>query len=202
MQKAHLGGRLICAHLIAAVFILAAACFPPLLRADLRTLSNDEMAAITGTGFTSFLIDGDRIRADFNISAQTYTEIDSFKMGYWDNGGGPGWDQNWTQAKLGTPAQDMSLHGFFIEATFQNLSDPVNRRLTGVYFGFNQVSGDLSANFESLSKIGVNGDPDDQRLNLGVRTFQFNDSEFRISLELDGAHRGIWVRFGQGTTLQ
>lgn len=202
MQKAHHGGWLICARSMAAIILLTVAWLSTPARADLRVLSNEQMADITGTGFSSFLIDGNRLRADFNITAQTYAEIDSLKMGYWDNGGGPGWDQNWTQVKLGTAAQDMSLHGFYIEATFQNLSDPVNRRLTGFYLGFNQVTGDLSADFQSLSKIGVGGDPDDQRLSLGLRTFRFNASELRISFELEGDHRGIWVRFGTGTTLQ
>jgi hypothetical protein len=96
----------------------------------------------------------------------------------------------------------MTLGGLFIQATFDNLADTVNRKLTSVYFGFSQVSGNLSANFQSLSKIGVNGQPDDRRANLGVQTFSFNGSEFSFSFDLEGEHRGIWVRFGEGTTRQ
>jgi len=201
MKKAQNGGWSSCARTITAVCIMAVLwpVFP--LRADLQELSADQMAAISGAGFSNFTVDGNRVRADFNIAAETYTEIDSLKMGYWDNGNGLGWDQDWTQVVLGTAAEDLLLSGFYIEATFENLSDPVNRRLLSVFFGFNQASGDLTANFASLSKIGVGGDEDSQRLNLGVRTFRFNDSEIALSFQLEGLHRGIWVRFGDGTTL-
>lgn len=186
----------------AAVLSMLLAWRPVPAGADLRELTGAQMADITGAGFSSFVIDGNTVRADFNIVAQTYTEIASLKMGYWDNGGGSGWDQDWTSVCLGDSSQDMVLSGFFLEATFDNLSDPVNRKLTGVYFGFRQVSGDLAAEFNSLSKISVDSDADYQRANLGLQTFRFNDSELSISFQLDGDYRGIWVRFGEGTTLQ
>ncbi|MBI5549934.1 MAG: hypothetical protein HY911_00400 [Desulfobacterales bacterium] len=168
--------------------------------ADLEALSDAQMAQIDAAGFSAFVINGNTVRADFNIQAQTYTEIGSLKMGYWDNGGGTAWDQDWTSVQMGSASNDMTLSGFFIQATFDNLADTVNRKLTSVYFGFSQVSGNLSANFESLSKIGVNGEPDDRRANLGLQTFSFNNSELSFSFGLEGDHRGIWVRFGEGTT--
>jgi hypothetical protein len=185
-----------------AIFALAAAFAPLPARADLREMSVSEMSDITGTGFSMFTVEGNRVRADFNILAETYTEIDSLKMGYWENADGLGWDQNWTQVKMGTPAQDMTMRGFFLEATFDHLSDPVNRRLTGVFFGFREVTGELQANFESLSRIGVGGDEDQRRLNPGLQTFQFSNSELRISFQLEGENKGIWVRFGEGTSLR
>ena len=191
-----------CALQILAALAAFGTLAPPAVSADLVALSDDQMAQVTGTGFSKFVIDGNTVRADFNIQAQTYTEIGSLKMGYWDNGTGIGWDQNWTEVQMGSATQDMSLSGFFIQATFDNLADTVNRKLTSVYFGFSQVSGDLKANFASLSKIGVNGAADDRRANLGVQTFSFNNSEFAFSLQLEGDYRGIWVRFGDGTTRQ
>lgn len=170
--------------------------------ADLQEMSDSEMAAITGHGFSRFTRTGDTVRADFNVLASTYAEIASLKMGYWDNGSGAGWDQNWTGVQLGSAANDISMRGFYIEAAFDNLSDPANRRLKSLFIGFNQVTGDLKANFESLSQVGVGGSADQSRANLGERTFQFNDTELRFSLELEGEHKGIWVRFGEGTTLQ
>lgn len=202
MKKAHLGGWLRCARTTAAICIVAVLWPGLALHADLKELSGEQMAAITGSGFSNFIVDGNRVRADFNIAAQTYTEIESFKLGYWDNGSGIGWDQDWTQVSMGTSEEDMSLNGFYIEATFENLADPTNRRLLSVFFGFNQASGDLTADFVSMNKIGVGGEEDYQRLNLGLRTFRFNESEISLSFQLEGSHRGIWVRFGEGTTLQ
>ncbi|RJQ83538.1 MAG: hypothetical protein C4519_06695 [Desulfobacteraceae bacterium] len=201
MRKAHFGGWSICAKSLTMLALLIAVGPVVPVRADLQEMPAAQMAQITGTGFSSFLVEGNRVRADFNIAAETYTEIGSLKLGYWDDGLGPGWDQNWTAVKLGTLEQDMSLRGFFIEAYFDNLTDPVNRRLTSVFFGFSQVTGDLQADFQSLSRVGVGGDPDQSRVNLGVNTFHFNNSELMISLQLQGGNRGIWVRFGEGTTL-
>lgn len=186
--------------LVALAALWALAPFPA--SADLVPLSDAQMAQVTGTGFSQFIVDGNTVRADFNIQAQTYTQIGSLKMGYWDDGGGTAWDQDWTNVQMGSAAQDMTLSGLFIQATFDNLADTVNRKLTSVYFGFSQVSGNLTANFQSLSKIGVNGEPDDRRANLGQQTFSFNNSELCLSFELEGDHRGIWVRFGEGTTRQ
>ncbi len=191
-----------CALKILAVMAALWTLAPLGVSADLVPLSDSQMAQISGTGFSQFTVDGNTVRADFNIQALTYTEIGSLKMGYWDDGGGTAWDQNWTGVQMGSASQDMTLSGFFIQATFDNLADTANRKLTSVFFGFNQVSGNLSANFQSLSKIGVNGEPDDRRANLGVQTFSFNNSEFAFSLQLEGDYRGIWVRFGDGTTRQ
>jgi len=182
------------------VLLLAVGTTPAM--ADLKEMSDTELADITGHGFSQFTHSGDILRADFAVMASTYTEIASLKMGYWDNGTGQGWDQNWTGVQLGSAAQDIVLRGFYIEAAFDNLSDPANRQLKSLFIGFNHVSGDLKARFESLSQIAANGGADNARADLGDRTFRFNDTELRFSLELEGDHKGIWVRFGEGTTLQ
>jgi len=186
---------------LTAFWVLA----PLAVSADLVALSDAQLAGISATGFSRFVIDGNTVRADFNIQAQTYTEIGSLKMGYWDAGNGTGWDQNWTNVQMGSMAEDMTLNGLFIEATFDHIDDPINRKLTSVFFGFRQVSGNLSADFASLSKIGVNGEPDEKRANLGLQTFSFNSSELSIAFKLEegeDGHRGVWVRFGAGTTRQ
>jgi len=189
------------AALLAVAFLLLAAGPNP-ASADLKEMSDNELADITGHGFSQFIHSGDMVRADFDVLAKTYTDIATLKMGYWDNGSGQGWDQNWTGVQLGSAAQDIVLRGFYIEASFNNLSDPVNRQLKSLFIGFNHVSGDLKARFESISQIAVDGTTDNMRADLGERTFRFNDTELRFSLELEGSHKGIWVRFGEGTTLQ
>jgi len=200
MKSTRYGEWLGCALRGLVLGTLLIAGHPLPIAADLKEMSELQMAAITGSGFSRFAIDGNTVRADFNILANTYTEIASLKMGHWDNGSGAGWDQNWTDVQFGTPTQDMSLSGLYIEATFENLADSANRRLTGVFFGFRAVSGDLRANFESLSKIGVSGAQDDPRAVAGTQTFVFNNSELAVSLQLEGDQQGIWVRFGEGTT--
>ena len=192
-----------CALKILAALAVFATLAPLPASADLVAMSDDQMAQVTGTGFSKFVVEGNTVRADFNIQAQTYTEIGSLKMGYWDNGNGKGWDQNWTGVQMGSATQDMSLSGFFIEATFDNIADKDNRKLTSVFFGFRQASGNLTANFQSLSRISViAGEPDDKRANLGSQIFSFSNSELAFSFQLEGAHRGIWVRFGADTTRQ
>ncbi len=202
MKNTHLGWMVGCALLAAWAWI----ALPLPASADLQELTSSQLSDITGTGFSKFVFtpgpdDDAMVRADFNIVASAYADIGSLKMGYWakDGSDAKAWDQNWQGVQIGTADKDMTLSGFFIEANFQHMSDAANRKLTSVFFGFNQVNGDLQADFQSLSKIGVGGALDDDRANLGPMLYQFNNSELSFSFQLEGPYKGLWVRFGDGT---
>lgn len=176
---------------ILAVLAGLAVLAPLPASADLVALSDEQMGDISAAGFSRFVVDGNTVRADFNIQAQTYTTIESLKMGYWDKGSGDGWDQHWEQVRFGSEDVDMSLSGLFIEATFDNIGDTANRKLLSVFFGFRQATGELAANFQSLSRLGVGVG----RTNPGQTTFRLQNSELAFSFQLEGANKGIWVSF-------
>lgn len=86
----------------------------------MNRLDDGELSAITGHGFSSFSVTHenglDIVRMNLDIRANTFTEIDSLKMGHYDNGAGAGWDQNWLGTDMGEDANHLNLSGFFMEA--------------------------------------------------------------------------------------
>ena len=172
--------------------------------AGMKVMTDGELSGVVGQGFSSFTMADGVARADFGgISASTYTEIDSLKLGYWDNGngGGKGWDQNWGQVKLGTPSSDLTFNGFFFQAVFDqsSINDPASRKLLSVSMGSKDVTGQVTANFQSLS--ATVGGIDVARGNLGLQTFQFNHTELSLDIELAGPHKGLWVNMGNATKI-
>lgn len=163
-------------------------------------MTDDELSAVTGHGFSTFsLVDG-VARIDLGITASTFTEIDSLKLGYWDNGGGKGWDQNWSGVKLGSSGSDLTFNGFFVQAVFDpaTINDPANRLLIGITFGSQHVTGTLSADFLALSQL-AGGVTVNDRAATGNQTYVFNDTELSISAVFAGLNKGVRVNFGSAT---
>jgi hypothetical protein len=163
--------------------------------AQMVRLADDELAAITGHGFSSFSVTQenglDIARLNLDIRAATFTEIDSLKMGYYDRGAGSGWDQNWLATDLGENANHLNLSGFFMEARFTNLDDAGSRQLAGVTFGYQSVTGTISTNLQSFSGTiqGVAYD----RENLGDTTITLNGEVVAFTLDVS---EGIRFQIG------
>lgn len=172
--------------------------------AGMTAMNDAELSAVVAQGFSSFTMVNGVALADFTgIRAATYTEIDSMKMGYWDNtgGGSKGWDQNWTTVKLGTAANDLVLNGFFIKAVFNpaTIDNPATRELQSFTIGSKDVTGTVAANFQSFS--GVVGGSDLSRAALGTKNYQFNHTELSFTLELSASRKGAWVNMGTATPI-
>lgn len=167
--------------------------------AQLTVLGDGALAAVTGQGFSSFTMADGVAAIDLNLTAGTYANIDSLKLGYWDKGmgNGPGWDQNWTGVQLGSPSSDLTFNGFYVTAVFDpaTLNDPANRQLQSVTLGSKDVTGTLTADFQSLSALHASM-PDDDRVSVGTQTYQFNHTELSVTIDLAGAHQGVWFNFG------
>lgn len=172
--------------------------------AGMQRMTDGELSGVVAQGFSSFTMVDGVAKADFSgVSGYTYTEIDSLKMGYWDkgDGSGKGWDQNWRQVKLGTPSNDLVFNGFFFQAVFDqsSLNDPANRKLVSLSMGSKDVTGQLSADFQSLS--AVVGGTEVARSSQGVQTYQFNHTELSLNIELSGPRKGLWINMGNATKL-
>jgi len=191
--------RVISVLCTALVLMMSSVCC-----AGMNVMTDGELSGVVGQGFSSFTMVDGIAKADFSgISASTYTEIDSLKLGYWDkgDGSGKGWDQNWTQVKLGTPTNDLAFSGFFFQAVFDknSINDPANRQLLSISMGSKDVTGQLTANFNSLSAIV--GGVDVARGSQGLQTYQFNHTELSLNIEFAGSHKGLWVNMGNATKL-
>ena len=196
------GGHSAVSILLSLLVLLSILALSAPCQARMERMTDGALEGVTGAGFSSFTFVNGVALADFpGVSAATYTEIDSVKLGYWDKGSGKGWDQNWTGVQLGSATNDLVFNGFFMKAEFEpaTVNDPANRQLKSVSMGSKDVTGVVSANFQSFS--GVIGGGDIARENLGTRSYQFNHTELSFSLELSGAHKGIWVNMGTATQI-
>jgi hypothetical protein len=150
-------------------------------------MNDEELSEVTAAGFSNFNLTDDVTKAYFNVEAQTFTEIQSLKMGYYNNG----WDEDWTNVSLGSSTQDLICKGLYIEAGFSNISTSSTRTLDSFKVGASSMTGPISATFNSFSGriedrettpgtvlVPVEG----QRLNLGTKTITATNSEFSMQL--------------------
>lgn len=166
--------------------------FTPLTAsARMQVMTNTQLANVTGTGFSKFTLVNGVALAQFDIRASTWTEMDSMKLGHYNNGIAPGWDQDWTGVSMGSQAKDLVMQGFYFKASFANITDPATRKLNSVTIGWKNVTGTITADFSSYS--GYLKGATYSRGNLGTRTVTLNNEP--MSLTIDVA-KGIEVSMG------
>ncbi|MCE5283394.1 MAG: hypothetical protein LLG93_14985 [Deltaproteobacteria bacterium] len=180
-------------------------------------VSDEVLSEVTGEGFSQFTLDPTTgvARAFFNVNAATYTEVASLKMGYYADpvSGLNGWDQDWTTVSFGSSTEDLVIKGVYLEAGFSSLTDPANRQLNYISIGTPDLTGPITADFNSFSgKIirldtttnqnettpWVNG----RRISLGARTLYGNNSNFSVTLDRTGVktgYTGWWVEMDRAT---
>jgi hypothetical protein len=146
-------------------------------------VGDEELSQVTGEGFSSFTLQDGVARATFNIAVSTYTQIDSLKMGYYNGG----WDEDWTNVSIGSALEDAKINGVYIEAKFTDIGNASSRSLDYITVGTHDLTGDISANFNSFSGTITRTDGsfyqnNVYRQNLGTRTFTGSHSDFSITL--------------------
>lgn len=174
---------------------------PAVLSAEMAVLADKELAGIVACGFSSFTLVGGVARAEFDIDVATYTEIDSLKLGYYDDGVTTGWDEDWTDVKLGSNSTPLRVSGLYLEAAFENIADPAARSLKGIKLGTADMDGSMTATFNSFSGDIAAGSPiDGHRLAPSFTSISFTNTGCYVSLNVDGAHKGYWIHWDEATT--
>jgi hypothetical protein len=218
---------------ICLIFVCINFLMPKFAFCELQSLDESQMSEIYAEGFSRFYFgtvtlwddsgaayQATQSIAHFNIDTYQYTEIDSLKLGYHDEydykDTDPilGWDEDWTNVKIGgdknDPGQDFQTKGLFFKAAFTNIDDPATRELKSITFGADYVQGPITADFNKFS--GTIDDSADNTpeinqhgLNLGTKTITADpsksgtDSSFSISLSIGGFDKGYWVNFTKAT---
>jgi len=155
----------------------------------MNELTDGEMAAVYGFGFSTFTLNGDQALVNFDgMTLRTWTEISSMKMGYY-NKGSMGWDNDWTNVSLGSQSNDLVARGLYIDVRFSNISDPATRRLEYIRIGTNNLTGAVSANFNGFSGTLDNGTTNYSRANLGTSTITSAGGGFYMALERNSGGR-------------
>ncbi|MDY0362523.1 MAG: hypothetical protein RBR08_13800 [Desulforegulaceae bacterium] len=180
---------------------------------SLEALSKEKMKTTTGQrALTDISTSGDTTRLFLNTHIETFTEIESLKLAYFDRDGNgeKGWDQNWNNLKLGSEHANLTIDGLVIKADFVNLasSEPVLKRFI---IGSNMLNGTISGNFDSFTGtynpklLGPDSAEPAQeylRHDLGEKKFTFKTSEdgtnqgFFLILSPEAAHNGIHAVLG------
>ncbi len=163
----------------------------PTANAHMTKMTDSELSEITGEGFSRFSLSNGVALAEFNIRASTYTEIDSMKLGHYDNGSSLGWDQDWTGLTMGSQSSDLLLQGFYFQAVFDNINDPATRKLDRITIGWRHVTGTITADFSSYS--GYLQGTTYSRGNLGTKTITLNNEPMSLTIDVD---KGIEVSMG------
>ena len=177
---------------------------------SLVRMNDDELSEVTAAGFSSFTLTDQVTKAYFDIEAQTFTEIQSLKMGYYDNGTTLGWDEDWTNVSLGSSTESLVCKGLYIEAGFSNISNSAIRTLNSIKVGTPSMTGPISATFNSFSGRIEDGTGvpvvfggttlDGHRITtLGTRTIYSNNDEFSMQLTATGAKAGWWFFWKNAT---
>ena len=183
------------------IFSLFLTLFPSFCSADMNILTDGELSGVFACGFSSFSIDGNTARAEFDILAWTHTDIDSFKLGYYNDGVSHGWDEDWTNVSMGSEAEDLVFNGVYMEAVFDNIGDPGTRQLKSVKFGTRELTGTISAEFNSFSGQIAAGSPvDGHRLTPVFTEITLDQSGAYISLEVEGDNKGFYIHFDNAVT--
>lgn len=173
-------------------------------------MSDDELSEVTAAGFSSFTLQDNVTKAYFNVDTATFTEINSMKMGYYNDGTTTAWDEDWTQVSLGSPTESLKCKGIYIEASFSSITSSTARTLNSIKVGTPAMTGPITATFNSFSGRVENGSGtpvvyggitlDGHRITgLGTRTIYSNNSEFYMQLSSSGAQKGWWFFWKNAT---
>jgi len=173
------------------IFMLVFFLLPLGASARMRVMTNTELANVTGSGFSQFTLVNGVALAQFDIRASTWTEIDSMKLGNYNDGSSSGWDQDWSGVSMGSQDTDLVMQGFYLKASFSNIDDPATRKFNSVTIGWENVTGTITADFSSYS--GYLQGTTYSRADLGTRTITLNNEP--ISITIDVA-KGIQVSMG------
>jgi hypothetical protein len=201
---------------------------------ELKSLDDDGLSEVYAEGFAQFTIKDigtdslgnplSQTEALFNIRADTYTEVDSLKLGYHneydykDPTPAYAWDEDWVNVQIGKieatalsddagffdPTEDFIADGLYFRAEFTNINNSATRQLKTFAFGVKHAQGDIKAVFNQFSGTINDGagapEYNGHDLNLGPVTITSDPTGsgtggFEISLSIDTYDKGYWVTF-------
>jgi hypothetical protein len=130
-----------------------------------KMMSDEELSDTYAQAFFSLTQTSDQygsqnvITLNLGARVDVLAHVDSFKIGYWDNGG-YGWDYDVTNFYFGGSDQYTSasavplvLKGLFLQVGFDNISNSTTRKLNYIDFGTMSASGPVTGSFNMLNAM-------------------------------------------------
>jgi hypothetical protein len=154
----------------------------------------------TGEDTFDYQVDGNTVTVNLGFTIETYATMDSMKIGYYDNGNGYGWDQDWDNVKIGASQDDpLTVNGITIQFSFENIDDGDNRQLVTFSMGSYDVNGEITADMNSFTGTTSPDSENVTRVNLGTTTLEFNNDA--LFLMIDNSNGISFQRNISGTDL-
>lgn len=140
--------RIVSAFLPALLLILV---FPASSLAETQKLSDAQLKSIYCKGATNLYIEDNTVRLFLDMHTETYGEIDSAKLAYYEKDGMYNWDINWNDLTLGE-AMDTPLvtDGLIIRTEFDDISAS-GKKLTRIMIGTEHMDGRISGDFTTTT---------------------------------------------------
>ena len=167
------------------IFLSSSVSFAPTkLMSDAELSDTDAQAFFNITQLTNAYGSQNVIHIDLGVQQVINAHIDSFKMGYYNNGGGWGWDMDYTDYYWGSTdmtSDPLVWNGIFLEFGFDNIGTAATRTLNYIDFGTFHATGPITANINKLNGIvldsgtGQNNGVMIRQTASGRRTINFNN---------------------------
>ncbi|MCX5848818.1 MAG: hypothetical protein NTW65_05170 [Deltaproteobacteria bacterium] len=194
---------------VAAVFLVLPASVSAPTKLPAKVLSDQELSEVSAQSFFTLTeLDGTAgcpgtscrggspnvIRLDLGVNLVMNAHVESFKMGYYDNGAtgigmdSDGWDMDvvnyfWggNDYTSGIPATPLAWNGVFLEFGFDNITSNTNRVLNYIELGTAHATGQITGSILTMNGMfasagtGQNGGVLLRQTAAGVRTIDFSD---------------------------
>lgn len=132
-----------------------------------KMMSDEELADTNAQAFFTLTQTSNQygsqnvITLNLGARVDVLAHLDSFKIGYYDNGGW-GWDYNVTNFYFGgsdqntnSSAAPLVLKGLFLQVGFDNISNATTRKLNYIDFGTMSASGPVTGSFRMLNALAT-----------------------------------------------
>ena len=197
--------RIYAAILLALPFFLI---LPASSFAETHKLSDAQLKSIYCKGATNLYIEDNTVRLFLDMHTETYGEIDSAKLAYYEKDGMYNWDVNWNDLTLGEGMETpLVTDGLIIRTEFDDISAS-NKKLTRIMIGTEHMDGRISGNFTTTTgavhpDVVASSATDPIVMNRGSDLQSYDhmdiaDNGFFIDINFDGSspERGIKTIIG------
>lgn len=161
----------------------------------LEPLNEKELKTTTGqAAMTDFTIIDNSVNVFLNTHIETWTEIDSMKLGYY-NRQTPGWDQDWTNISFGSQSSDMTIDGLILKAEFDDLNSN-SPTLNSIMIGTNRINGTIKGNFNSFTGIynpELTGGKQVQNKNQSLYNIRKNLGNMEFNFDSTNSNKGFFI---------
>ena len=189
--------------LLPAAVVLLCLLVPAAPHADIHKLSDAELKQIYCKGATNLYIEGDTVRLFLDMHTETYGEIDSAKLAYYEKDDMYNWDINWKDLTLGEGMETpLVTDGLIIRTEFDDISAS-GKKLIRIMIGTEHMDGRIAGTFTTTTgavhpDVVGSSATDPIVMNRGSDLQSYDhmdiaDNGFFIDINFDGssAERGV-----------